>query len=400
MCTDSKKEEEWRLKTFDDVHDGVIDTWDYQWSYAKLINSRLSIIPCKNSIENIGFGPEATHTKAAVNKTFHQSFNVLPVSHPVVLLRNKVFDEKYLNEFVGLNKMQMIKKNIKTRLRSVLKRYSGNKIKNWNEIIDSRAIPLKYEEIDYKNKIIVDVDSKKVEDWLKQGDLCHFVTDYIHKKGLEFFFSYYLLNINDHVILDAAGGKSSYLKAVKMNSKATSLYLTDHIFNGIKEIDDGVKVVGGDISSISLGDESIDRIACHHAFEHFQSNKDVEFVTESYRLLKENGILVIIPLFISSAYIECWNIDTERSFDDSSTVIIDKSASLPGADDDGHFARIYSMDSLSERILHHAESLGFACSIVECLIDGESIPKMDKNFGSLLNKPLRALKLVKGGKNG
>ena len=40
-----------------------VDTWDYQWSFACLINNGLSIIPKLNLIKDIGFGEEATHTK-------------------------------------------------------------------------------------------------------------------------------------------------------------------------------------------------------------------------------------------------------------------------------------------------------------------------------------------------
>lgn len=35
--------------------------WDYQYSYLNIINSRLSIIPNKNLISNIGCDNNATH---------------------------------------------------------------------------------------------------------------------------------------------------------------------------------------------------------------------------------------------------------------------------------------------------------------------------------------------------
>jgi hypothetical protein len=48
---------------FDQMHAGRgPDTWDYQWFYTNLIHNALSITPRVNLIENIGFGPEATHT--------------------------------------------------------------------------------------------------------------------------------------------------------------------------------------------------------------------------------------------------------------------------------------------------------------------------------------------------
>ena len=140
-------------------------------------------------------------------------------------------------------------------------------------------------------------------------------------------------------------------------------------------------------------------MACHHAFEHFQGQKDLLFINEAYRILKDNGILVIIPLFLTQDYIECWNILTKKHFDKNSVVVVDKTASIPGADDEGHFARIYNNESIVARIIKPAEELGFKCEIIECEVDGQSIPDMENNFGSLINTPMRTLKLTKE-KNG
>ena len=39
-----------------------IDWWDYQWEFARFINSGLTIVPRTNLVQNIGFGDHATHT--------------------------------------------------------------------------------------------------------------------------------------------------------------------------------------------------------------------------------------------------------------------------------------------------------------------------------------------------
>jgi hypothetical protein len=39
-----------------------LDTWDFQWTFARNFNSMLSIVPTKNLVVNIGFGADATHT--------------------------------------------------------------------------------------------------------------------------------------------------------------------------------------------------------------------------------------------------------------------------------------------------------------------------------------------------
>ena len=51
----------WR-RILDEVHQGKIDTWDYQWNFAVWAQSMLTILPQKNLVKNIGFGVDATHT--------------------------------------------------------------------------------------------------------------------------------------------------------------------------------------------------------------------------------------------------------------------------------------------------------------------------------------------------
>lgn len=51
------------LQNFESVHNGRVDTWDYQYAYLNLINNALCIIPNKNLVSNIGVGNDATHTQ-------------------------------------------------------------------------------------------------------------------------------------------------------------------------------------------------------------------------------------------------------------------------------------------------------------------------------------------------
>jgi hypothetical protein len=50
------------VKNLDATFSGEIDTWDYQWFYTMALNSGFAVIPATNLIQNIGFGPDATHT--------------------------------------------------------------------------------------------------------------------------------------------------------------------------------------------------------------------------------------------------------------------------------------------------------------------------------------------------
>lgn len=92
----------YRLRKFDKTADGKRDWWDYQWDFARYIQSGLAIVPKVNLVKNIGFGEGATHTTS--NKTFsaHVQANEieLPLRHPPFMLRDLQSDSKYFSIFI------------------------------------------------------------------------------------------------------------------------------------------------------------------------------------------------------------------------------------------------------------------------------------------------------------
>lgn len=241
-----------------------------------------------------------------------------------------------------------------------------------------------------------DRSSNEFQQWLKLAKFFEFLSySYPYKKALEFFFSAYLLRINKtDIILDAAGGKSNYLFGIRNIYGPSKLILHDHIYDKAEE-KNGLWIIGGDISNILLPDESVDKISCHHSFEHFKGDRDILFIKEVGRLLKPGGKAVIIPLFISEKYIECWNVKHGNKFDPNAELLIDVTATLPGGENDGNFARIYSPMALQRRILNFAEGNKLNWSIITCTLDGKDIPDMNLNPGAKINCPLRALLLEK-----
>lgn len=99
------------------THNDQLDTWDYQWSFALLVQSGLSIMPAVNLISNIGFGGEATHTF----NTSHPWANLpteaitQPLRHPTFVLRDAVSDYKQLRS--------TLRDKIMARLHSVTARF-------------------------------------------------------------------------------------------------------------------------------------------------------------------------------------------------------------------------------------------------------------------------------------
>jgi hypothetical protein len=113
-------EANFRYRNLDEILKGL-DTWDYQWAFARFINSGLSIVPLNNLVKNLGFGKEATHTNSKNDKRANMSYYdiKLPLKHPTFIIRDKISDDKFFKDFV---KNSYITYNIKKIIKKVLKK--------------------------------------------------------------------------------------------------------------------------------------------------------------------------------------------------------------------------------------------------------------------------------------
>ena len=70
-------------------------TWDFQWTYTKLIHSSLNIMPCKNLIRNIGHGTAgATHTHSREDRFSNMRLHEIkfPLKHPKFTVIDREFN--------------------------------------------------------------------------------------------------------------------------------------------------------------------------------------------------------------------------------------------------------------------------------------------------------------------
>lgn len=82
-----------RKRLFSIACEGKLDTWDYQWSLARLEQSGLSIVPAVNLISNLGFSTDGTHT---VNSSaFGASLPTQEMRFPLTPPRGVVVDRDY-----------------------------------------------------------------------------------------------------------------------------------------------------------------------------------------------------------------------------------------------------------------------------------------------------------------
>lgn len=93
----------YRLRKFDKTASKErVDWWDYQWDFARYVQSGLAIVPKKNLVKNIGFGDMATHTQNG-NSTSAKMESVdidFPLRHPSFMIRDIDSDKKYFKNFI------------------------------------------------------------------------------------------------------------------------------------------------------------------------------------------------------------------------------------------------------------------------------------------------------------
>jgi hypothetical protein len=79
---------------FDRVYHGEIDTWDYQLTLSLWLAGCINIQPNLNLISNIGFGPEATHTKHDGKFACLPAREMpFPLKHPDIVVRDDISDD-------------------------------------------------------------------------------------------------------------------------------------------------------------------------------------------------------------------------------------------------------------------------------------------------------------------
>lgn len=215
-----------------------------------------------------------------------------------------------------------------------------------------------------------------------------------HKKLIEFFASYSLLDPKPNdIFIDVAGGIYTYLKNLNCQKK----YLNDLVIPSELRsfLGPDIKYLEGNASKINLPNASVDKIVCHHSFEHFQGDADILFLKEVQRLLKIGGRCCIVPIFIANRYLEItdsfW---LKRKFDRQSIKIIDPTSGLPGGKRCGNYARVYDQLSFQRRILGSIDLSRFKVSILELKLSGQSLPYKEltchKDIATI-NYPYRAL---------
>lgn len=106
------------------VHNGEVDTWDYQLVYMIWTQNQICIAPKFNLVSNIGFGVNSTHTNDSKNKmsSIPTQEISLPLLHPKLVYRNREKDNADLIYNLGPfpPRSRGISKRIKRFLRNTI----------------------------------------------------------------------------------------------------------------------------------------------------------------------------------------------------------------------------------------------------------------------------------------
>jgi len=88
------------LRVFNLTYLNKINTWDYQWAFAIVRKKKLSIIPKKNLITNVGVGG-GTHTKNyGDEKSFAQHELNFPLKPKELVEENKEYFARYMKTYM------------------------------------------------------------------------------------------------------------------------------------------------------------------------------------------------------------------------------------------------------------------------------------------------------------
>ncbi|MBW4472824.1 MAG: glycosyltransferase family 2 protein [Stenomitos rutilans HA7619-LM2] len=105
--------------SFEAVANDRLDTWDFQWTFACWIQHGLSILPNINLVSNIGFHPEATHTKDANSRVSNLPSEAikLPLKHPQFIIRDTFADQSTQRLLFPYLRFVSLKQDVKKALK-------------------------------------------------------------------------------------------------------------------------------------------------------------------------------------------------------------------------------------------------------------------------------------------
>ena len=195
-----------------------------------------------------------------------------------------------------------------------------------------------------------------IENYPEMREFYYHLGDVKIEKLLEHYLTTKYLNISGEVVyIDIAAASSPFAEIISKHVGCQA-YSQDLIF------DEGIhgNKIGGDAGNMPVPDNFADVMTLHCAYECFQGDSDIRFIKDAGRVLKINGRLGIIPLYIDDVYF----VKTGPKYD-KSKVKVEHEARWIWRDDQWDsepFSRHYSPESFKGRIIDN--SSGLECELI------------------------------------
>ena len=123
---DERLIEHWRTR-FDRAHEGVdvVNTWDLQWTFTCWTHTGLSVLPYRTLVSNVGFRPDATHTRRSSHRLASLPMTAMPfpLQHPPCVLRDREADRIFTEHVImpRLRQRPSLYGRLRHRLMSLVK---------------------------------------------------------------------------------------------------------------------------------------------------------------------------------------------------------------------------------------------------------------------------------------
>lgn len=153
----------------------------------------------------------------------------------------------------------------------------------------------------------------------------------------------------------------------------------------------------GNIFELPLPEGNFSKIVLGHSFEHFRYDQDIQLLSLFKKLLSPGGICCIEPIFIGQKYLEVFGHQSKEHYDKSSQKVVTKSSGFPGSRKKNMgFARIYSPESLFQRIIKNCMAMGMKCKVISFKMKNQYLPDMNKYQykRKSINYPIRHLTIT------
>ncbi len=101
---DTSREQAFWMSTFQEARRDwhAAQAWDFPWIYSCWTHGGLSVVPAVNLVENLGFGPDATHTKDSASYHLRVPAENLRVQrHPDCMQRSRLRDDMMFRAYAG-----------------------------------------------------------------------------------------------------------------------------------------------------------------------------------------------------------------------------------------------------------------------------------------------------------